>query len=306
MKTDNLTKRIRLQRFLADAGVISRKRAEEYIAAGRVLVNGEVVRELPAFVDPQQDEVVVDGTPVRAAAPLYYLVHKPKGVVSGPRERTGRRRVSELLPPLRQKLRPVGQLDEEDSGLLLMTNDGQLAQRAAHPRFGVPKTYWVEVKGRAPDDLAARLLQGVYLAEGKARAMNVEVAFVSNDRSTLNITVREGRKRQVRRMLARLGLPVRNLKCTQIGPLKLKGLPLGASRALSPGELNALRAELARSADQHKVRRIGGARVKGSQAPSGRQRASGAAAPAAGRSPALGRPRAGKSGREQPGRRIVS
>jgi 23S rRNA pseudouridine2605 synthase len=240
---------VRLQRFLSDAGVVSRKHAEEYIVDGRVLVNGKTVRELPAFVDPEHDTVLVDGTPVRTAPPVYFIVNKPKGVVSGQRERSGHKRVSELLPPMRQKPMPAGQLDEEDSGLLLMTSDGRLAQRIAHPRFGLTKTYWVETKGRAPDDIARRLLQGVHLAEGKARALKVEITFVANDRSTLSVTVREGRKRQVRRMLARLGLPVRNLKCTDIGPLKLKGLPLGASRPLTPSELKALRTALTHSAE---------------------------------------------------------
>lgn len=238
--------RVRLQKFLSDAGVASRRHAEEYILAGRVLVNGEVVDTLPAFVDPASDKVVVDGTPVRPARRRYFLVHKPKGVVCTTRDPAGRVRAVDLLPPLREKLFPVGRLDEDSSGLLLMTNDGELAQRVTHPRYGVPKLYRVEVRGRVPADVVERLQRGVYLSEGRARAAAVEVVRVSNQRSILKVTLREGRNRQVRRMLARLGHPVRSLKRLQIGPLSLKGLPVGAARELTRRELEALRAELAK------------------------------------------------------------
>jgi len=244
--------RVRLQKFLSDAGVASRRKAEELILAGRVLVNQQIVDTLPAFVDPRADRVIVDGTPVRLRPPLYFLVHKPKGVVCTNRDPAGRPRAIDLLPPLAQRLFPVGRLDEESSGLLLMTNDGELAQQIAHPRYGVPKTYRVEVKGRVPPDLQAQLMRGVYLAEGKARAAGVEVVHRSNDRSVLKITLREGRNRQIRRMLARLGHPVLALKRVAIGPLSLKNLPVGAARELTPVELKALRGALA---DQRPPRR---------------------------------------------------
>ncbi len=264
MKVPGATKRVRLQRFLSDAGVSSRKHAEEVILSGRVLVNGKVVDELPAFVDPLRDTVVVDGAAVRPAPPVYYLVYKPKGVVSGQRGRGGHRRVADLLPPMRERLLPAGELDAEDSGLVLMTNDGRLVQRLSHPRAGVPRIYWVETKGRAPDDIAERLKQGVYLAEGKARALKTEVVFVSSDRSILHVTLREARHRQVRRMLARVGLPVRNLKCIEIGPLKLKGLPEGAARQLSAGELKALRLALSRAGERAGAARSGRRGKRGS------------------------------------------
>jgi 23S rRNA pseudouridine2605 synthase len=234
--------RMRLQKFLSDAGVASRRHAEELILAGRVLVNDEVVDTLPAFVDPEQDRVIVDGTRVRPQRLDYFMVHKPKGVVCTNRDPAGRVRAVDLLPDLPARLFPVGRLDEESTGLLLMTNDGELAQRITHPRYGVPKTYYAEVRGRVPDDLAATMKGGVFLAEGRARASGVEIEHRSSNRSSLLITLREGRNRQVRRMLAKLGHPVRKLKRVQIGPLTLRGLPVGSSRRLTPQELAALRA----------------------------------------------------------------
>jgi 23S rRNA pseudouridine2605 synthase len=233
---------MRLQKFLSDAGVASRRHAEELILAGRVLVNNEVVDTLPAFVDPARDRIIVDGARVRPQRLEYFLVHKPKGVVCTNSDPAGRVRAIDLLPELPVRLFPVGRLDEESTGLLLMTNDGELAQRITHPRYGVPKTYYVEVRGRVPPDLPARMKAGVFLAEGKAHASDVEVVHASTDRSALQITLREGRNRQVRRMLVRLGHPVRRLKRVQIGPLSLHGLPVGAARRLTTKELVQLRA----------------------------------------------------------------
>jgi 23S rRNA pseudouridine2605 synthase len=235
------TRPIRLHRFLADAGVASRRRAEELIKAGRVLVNCEIVDTLPAFVDPQSDRVVVDGTPVRIQPAEYFLLHKPKGVVCTNRDPAGRLRAVDLLPPTRARLNVVGRLDADSTGLLLMTNDGELAERITHPRFGMPKVYRVEVRGQVPTDLGVRLKKGVYLAEGKASASEVEIVHRSRQSSVLRITLREGRNRQVRRMLARLDHAVKSLKRVQVGPLSLKGLPVGACRRLTPRELAELR-----------------------------------------------------------------
>jgi 23S rRNA pseudouridine2605 synthase len=236
---------VRLQKFLSDAGVASRRRAEELIRAGRVLVNDEVTDMLPAFVDPAQDRVVVDGTCVRPQRLEYFLVHKPKGVVCTNSDPAGRVRAIDLLPELPVRLFPVGRLDAESTGLLLLTNDGELAERITHPRYGIPKTYYAEVRGRVPRDLPAHMRAGVYLAEGKARASGVKIVHSGSDRSALLITLREGRNRQVRRMLVRLGHPVRKLKRVQIGPLTLHGLPVGSARRLTPKELAQLRAATA-------------------------------------------------------------
>lgn len=233
--------RVRLQRFLSDAGVASRRRAEELILEGRVLVNDRVVDTLPAFVDPEHDRVVVDGAVVRPEPLEYYILHKPPGVVCTDRDPGGRTRAIDLLPRRRARLFIVGRLDADSSGLLLLTNDGELAQRIAHPRFGVPKVYRAEVRGRVPEDLPQRMLRGVWLSEGKARASQVRVVHRGRERSTLEITLREGRNRQVRRMLARLGYPVRRLKRVAIGPLRLRGLAPGAWRPLTSEEVSALR-----------------------------------------------------------------
>jgi len=239
---------VRLQKFLSDAGVASRRHAEEYILAGKVLVNGEVVDRLPAFVDPKRDVVVFDGTRVRPAPLEYFIVHKPKGVVCTMRDPAGRRRAIDLLPPLPWRLFPVGRLDADSSGLLLMTNDGELAYQITHPRFGVPKKYWVEVRGPVPQEVVPRLLRGVHLAEGRAQAVEVQICHVSRQRSVLHVTLREGRRREIRRMFAKLGFVVKNLKRIQIGPLTLKGLPVGAARRLSAAEIRALRAAVADAA----------------------------------------------------------
>jgi 23S rRNA pseudouridine2605 synthase len=233
--------RVRLQKFLSEAGVASRRRAEELIEAGRLLVNGVIVDTLPAFVKPDADRVVVDGTPVRIRPLEYFLVHKPKGVVCTNRDPAGRRRAIDLLPPTRARLNVVGRLDAESTGLLLMTNDGELAERLTHPRYGVSKVYWAEVRGQVPGDINAKLKKGVYLAEGKATASEVEVLHRSRQASVLQIVLREGRNRQARRMLARLGHPVKKLKRVQIGPLTLKGLPVGAARRLTAREVRVLR-----------------------------------------------------------------
>jgi len=244
------SQRERLQKFLSDAGVTSRRRAEDLIRAGRVLVNDRVVDELPAFVDPEQDRVIVDGARVHVQRHQYFLMHKPTGVVCTQRDPAGRRRAVDLLPELSVRLFPVGRLDADSSGLLLLTNDGELAQRVTHPRYGLPKIYRVEVRGLVEADLPARMRKGVFLSIGKVRADDVEVVHAARDRSVLQMTLREGRNRQVRRMLASFGHPVKKLKRVQIGPLSLKGLPLGACRRLSEAEVQRLRRAVTQGADK--------------------------------------------------------
>lgn len=282
--------RTRLQKYLSDAGVASRRHAEELILAGRVLVNDQVVDELPAFVSPESDRVVVDGTVVRPQRPQYVLLHKPKNVVCTNRDPAGRLRAVDLLPDPHARLFPVGRLDADSTGLLLMTNDGELAQRLTHPRYGVPKTYRAEVRGRVPTDLPERMKAGVHLSEGKARANDVRIVRTAQDRSVLLITLREARHRQVRRMLARLGYPVRSLQRVQLGPLLIKGLPVGASRYLTPREITTLQAAI-READ---TRATGRARKR-------RRPADGAAKPPGARPPAPS-----SDARPPPGRRLIT
>lgn len=257
---DVAAKPVRLQKFLSDAGIASRRHAEALILEGRVRVNGVTVDALPAFVTPGEDDVRVDGQRVRPQRLEYFIAHKPKGVVCTNSDPAGRVRAVDLLPKLPVRLFPVGRLGEDSTGLLLLTNDGELAQRITHPRYGVPKTYRAEVKGRVPDDLPEKLRKGVYLAEGRARASSVQIVHVSDDCSVLMLTLCERRDREVRRMLARLGYPVRTLKRVQIGPVTLRGLPLGACRRLDADEIEALRAAVC-AAEKEAARKPAPARV---------------------------------------------
>lgn len=298
--------RVRLQKLLSDAGVASRRHCEELIREGRVLVNDRVVERLPAFVDPQRDVIIADGIRVRPRPLEYLLLHKPGGVVCTNRDPAGRPRVRDLLPPDKRHLFTVGRLDADSTGLLLLTNDGELAARVMHPRFGVPKVYLAEVRGLVKPDLPQRMRAGVYLAEGRARAADVRILHRARDRCALRITLREGRNRQVRRMLARLGHPVRKLKRIAIGPLRLTGLPAGAFRPLTEAELSALRTAVAGVATEPTV--LPGRRRHGSVEDSGRTiAATGAGRPRNRTREPAGLPgRSGRRGpRPSPRRRVI-
>ena len=245
----------RLQKVLADAGIASRRACEALIEAGEVEVNGEVVAELPAWVDPAVDRIVVQGRPIAKPTErhTYIMLNKPARTLSTAKDAPGadRRTVVELVDhPLAPRLFPVGRLDYDSVGLILLTNDGELANRLSHPRYGVPKTYRVKIKGQLAEDDVAALEEGVYLANrqagktvGAVRTSHVEIEVLRRDRGTthLEITLREGRNRQVRRMFAAVGLPVLSLERIAIGPLKLKGVRRGLWRELTAPELKALR-----------------------------------------------------------------
>lgn len=266
--------KVRLQSFLSDAGVASRRHAEELILEGKVLVNGRPIERLPAFVDPLRDEIVVNGSRVRPQPHEYFLVHKPRGVVCTDRDPAGRPRAADLLPPGRLRLFAVGRLDAESTGLLLMTNDGDLAARVTHPRYGIPKVYWVEVRGEVGEDLPERLKRGVYLEDGRASVSDVIVLHRGREASVLRIVLRERQNREIRRVLARLGYRVRKLKRIQIGPLTIKGLPRGASRRLLPEELAALRAAVDGTGPVDGT--VGAPRPKRGKAPGSPRKAAGA------------------------------
>lgn len=235
------TGRMRLQKFLSDAGVASRRHAEELITEGRVLVNGQIVATLPAFVEAGKDEVIVDGGVVKAQAHQYWILHKPKGVVCTEKDPGGRTKATSLLPPETPRVFAVGRLDVDSTGLLLLTNDGELSQQLTHPRFGIEKVYRVELRGMAEADIIEQLLGGVRLSEGKAGAISAELVHRSRERTIIELRLLERRNRQIQRMFARFGLKVKTLKRTQIGPLVLKGLPVGACRMLAPDEVGLLR-----------------------------------------------------------------
>jgi 23S rRNA pseudouridine2605 synthase len=229
---------VRLAKYLAHAGVASRRAAVGIIAAGRVSVAGEVVRD-PAFDVGEDASVQLDGRPLGGPEPrVAYAVHKPLGVVSTARDTRGRRTVVDLVPDAGVRLYPVGRLDADSSGLIVLTNDGALAQRLTHPSFEVPRTYRVTVGGPPLGARALRLLrEGVALQDGLTAPAQVRRLGAHE----LELTLREGRNRQVRRMCAMVGHPVSGLERTAFGPLRLERLRPGASRRLTAPELQALR-----------------------------------------------------------------
>ncbi len=229
---------MRLAKFLAHAGVASRRKAEEIIRAGKVTVGGEVVTD-PARDDDAGSGVAVDGRALRGAEErVVWLVHKPPGVVSTAKDTHGRPTVVSLVRGSGARLYPVGRLDADTSGLILLTNDGDLAYGLMHPRFEVPKTYVARVTGGfVPERALRRLREGVVLDDGKtapARVRQVEPGV-------LEITIHEGRKRQVRRMLEAVGRRVVELRRVRFGPLGLGDLPPGKARKLTPAEVERLR-----------------------------------------------------------------
>jgi 23S rRNA pseudouridine2605 synthase len=227
---------MRLAKYLAHAGVASRRAAEQLIAQGRVTVGGAIVTDPARDVD-ERSEVAYDGEPVRGAEPrVVYALHKPAGVVSTASDTHGRRTVTDLVPAER-RLYPVGRLDAESTGLILLTNDGELANRLTHPRYEVPKTYRAILGGPAISDRMLRALrEGVQLEDGMtapARARRLTP-------HQLELTLHEGRNRQVRRMCEATGRPVRELVRIRFGPLELGDLRPGRSRRLSAAELRQL------------------------------------------------------------------
>jgi pseudouridine synthase len=235
----------RLQKLLSRAGVGSRRACEKLILDGHITVNNEPVMSLPVLVDPEIDRVSIDGKTV-AVSPegkIYAMLNKPKGVVCTASDELGRKTVLDLLPKgaIRERIFPVGRLDKDSQGLLLLTNDGELTKKLTHPSYGVERVYLTEVAGRVDGTLVENLLKGVWLAEGKAKASRVKIIKRGNARSVLEITLREGKNRQVRRMLAKLGLPVRKLTRIRMGPLVLKGIGVGRIRRLTPVEVATLK-----------------------------------------------------------------
>ena len=229
---------MRLNAFLARAGVASRRRADELIVAGRVRVNG-ARGELNTVVG-SRDVVEVDGRRVDRQPLAYVLLHKPPGVVTTARDPEGRRTVVELVAG-EQRVVPVGRLDADTTGALLLTNDGQLAHRLAHPRYGVPKVYEAEVEGIPGAAALAALREGVELEDGRTAPADARVLRRRGDAAVVELTLHEGRKHQVKRMCEAVGHPVRRLHRSRYAGLDLRGLSPGESRSLSAGEIARLR-----------------------------------------------------------------
>lgn len=233
----------RLQKILAEAGIASRRESERLIEAGRVTLNGRRVTTLGSKADPDRDLIAVDGKLLRAPEPKrYLLLHKPAGYVTTRVDPRGRPIVFDLIPREKARLFTVGRLDYGTEGLLLLTNDGELAHRLLHPRFGCEREYEAEVAGRVSDEAVARLGRGVRLDDGVARPIKVELLRRAKERSFLSLVLREGRYREVRRICEAVGHRVLRLRRVRFGPLRLRGLAPGQSRPLTPGELSHLRA----------------------------------------------------------------
>jgi 23S rRNA pseudouridine2605 synthase len=230
----------RLQRILARAGYGSRRACEELIVEGRVTLNGAPAT-LGDRADPVEDEVRVDGLEVNLDPNVrYYALHKPPGVVTTMRDPQGRPDIRDFLPE-GPRVFPVGRLDRDTEGLLLLTNDGDLANALTHPRFGVEKEYLAEVEGVPTPKHIGQLRRGVGLEDGDALAKSARVAGRSGDRGAVRLVMTEGRKREVRRLLAAVGLPVTRLVRVRVGPIRLGGLPPGERRELTHDEVVALR-----------------------------------------------------------------
>jgi 23S rRNA pseudouridine2605 synthase len=235
----------RVQRALARAGFGSRRACEQLIVDARVTVNGTVAT-LGDRVDPEVDSVAVDGVGVNLDPNArYYALHKPPGVVTTMHDPQGRPDIRGFLPDDGPRVFPVGRLDRDSEGLLLLTNDGELGNRLLHPRYAIEKEYLAEVEGAPTERQIARVRRGVELEDGPAKPASVRMVAASGPRGALRLTMTEGRKREVRRMLAEVGLPVTRLVRLRIGPVKLGNLAPGELRELTADEIRSL----ARAAD---------------------------------------------------------
>ncbi len=234
---------VRLQKFLSEAGVASRRAAERIILDGRVSLNGGVVRELGTKVRPESDKVAVDGKPVKPKAKLYVALHKPRGVLCTRQDELGRPVIGDLLPREWTSLYSVGRLDRESEGLIFLTNDGEFSLRMTHPRYGVRKRYVVGLTGAVPENMARRLTVGVEHEGETLRADRAWVHTSTKSRSVVEVELTEGKNREVRRMFEVLGLEVERLQRVQIGPVKLGDLRRGKWRTLNAGEIRSLTAD---------------------------------------------------------------
>ncbi len=226
----------RLQKVLAAAGIDSRRNCEELIVSGVVRVNRKVVDELPAFVDPDNDVITVHGKRIQAARKVYFLLNKPKGVICTNSDPQGRKKAIDLIR-VPERIFCVGRLDVNTTGIIVLSNDSELANKLTHPRYGLAKTYVVGIKGLITGEQIEKLKKGIWLAEGKTGRASAKILKRGHKESLIEVTIRQGLNRQVRRMLAKVGLPVKSLKRTRIGKLTSRGLGVGKFRTLTAGEI---------------------------------------------------------------------
>lgn len=231
---------VRLQKALADAGVASRRKSEELIAAGRVKVDGRMVVRMGEKVDPEAQRIECDGVLVKPAPKAYYLLNKPRGAVCTTSDPQGRRRAVDFIPGAPAGAYTVGRLDAETEGLVIVTNDGDFAQRVAHPRFGVGKVYLAWAKGAMNPSIPRALMKGVVLDGLRCRAKDAGIVRQEETGTLIRIVMGEGRKREIRRMLKKLNHPVVHLRRTAIGPVEDESLEPGQWRELRPEEVEAL------------------------------------------------------------------
>ncbi|KIP20815.1 Ribosomal large subunit pseudouridine synthase B [Anoxybacillus ayderensis] len=233
----------RLQKVIAHAGVASRRKAEQLIVEGKVKVNGKVVTELGVKVSPQ-DRIEVDGIPLEREEPVYYLLYKPRGVISSVKDEKGRKVVTDFFKHVNKRIYPIGRLDYDTSGLLLLTNDGEFANILMHPRYEIEKVYIAKVKGIPVREKMKQLEKGVMLEDGVTAPAKAKVLSIDKRKQTaiVELRIHEGRNRQVRRMFEAIGHPVLKLKRERYAFLDLKGLNPGDYRELSPHEVKQLRA----------------------------------------------------------------
>jgi 23S rRNA pseudouridine2605 synthase len=233
----------RLQKVIAHAGIASRRKAEQLIVEGKVKVNGKIVRELGTKVGPH-DKIEVNGIPVEREEPVYFLFYKPRGVISSVKDDKGRKVVTDYFPEIEQRIYPIGRLDYDTSGLLLLTNDGDFANLLMHPRYEIEKVYIAKVKGIPSREQLKALEKGIRLEDGLTAPARVKLLKMDKRKQTaiIEIVIHEGRNRQVRRMFEAIGHPVMKLKREKYAFLDLKGLKAGEYRELTPHEVKQLRA----------------------------------------------------------------
>jgi 23S rRNA pseudouridine2605 synthase len=231
---------VRLQKYLAEAGVASRRASEQLIIAGRVTVNDVVAGELGVKVEPGRDRVTVDGAPVKVKRKKYIALHKPRGFICTRQDEEGRDKIGDLLPGDWTDLFSVGRLDYNSEGLIFLTNDGDFCLKLTHPRYGIPKTYLAKVQGRVTPEMLKAFTKGVFSDGEKLKAKRAKVVEAGDSNSTVELEMTEGKNREVRRLFESQRLTVRRLQRTQIGPIKLGELKVGKWRILTDVEVKSI------------------------------------------------------------------